>query len=122
MASRRPSPDQKWQLLKDEPSNANPTAFARKCAKNPILRTFAESPGSDALPGQVFHEALLKRHKSKTTIFSAKTINQLVVGFSLLYKCKFFVRRSVLQQWPLYLETSISTLISYGERRTTKDH
>ena len=53
MASRRPSPDQKWQLLKDETSNANPTAFARKCAKNPILRTFAESPGSDALPGQV---------------------------------------------------------------------
>ena len=37
----------------DEPSNANPAAFARKCAKNPILRTFAKSPGSDALPGQV---------------------------------------------------------------------
>ena len=30
MASRRPSPEQKWQLLKDESFNVNTTVFARK--------------------------------------------------------------------------------------------
>ena len=34
----------------------------------------------------------------------------------------FCSKVSSLQLWPLYLEISISTLISYGERRTTKDH
>ena len=58
-----------------------------------------------------------------TTIFSAKTINQLVVGSSLVYKYKFFFRRSVLRLWPLYLETSISTLISYARIiRWTQNH
>ena len=65
-----------------------------------------QRPGSDALPGQVlkrtnimqpssFSRSATQRHKPKTTIFSANTINQLVVDFRLWFTSSFFVQKSV---------------------------